>query len=174
MSLSAALLFVYTPIPWTVILCIILYRHDLAQLKHPVKERNSTREWKLVFLDLGIPSRQTTNVSIKGKSGMMHLIHCASEYIADRYPNTTFYGLVITIITCSSMISSLLLAPSFIDSRVGLLMLIGLQFLSAIPLIPGLQRYFGPFPSPPFRYHLKRRRGGSLLRYDDVLKPGRK
>lgn len=170
MPLSPAWIIVYTPIPWTVILCIILYRHDLSQLKHPVKERNSTMVWESVFLDLGIPLGQPVKGDVKEKAGIGHLLHYFSEYIADRYPNAAFYGLITTIIFCSSIISSFLLGPSFLDSRFGLLMLVGLQFLSALPAILALQRYFGPFPSPPFRYHLKRRRVGSLLRYEDALK----
>ena len=171
MSLSVLLFFVNTPIPWAAILCTMLYRYDLSQLRHPIKEKCSTSDWKSVFRDLGIVVKERANLSSSDrKTGRItSLIHRFSEEVTERYPNTGFYCLTITVVACSSLIASLAFDVIFPDSRFVLLMLVGLQFLSALPAIPALQRYFGPFPSPPFKYHLKRRRSGSLLRYEDVL-----
>jgi hypothetical protein len=167
MSLSVLSFFVNTPIPWAAILCIMLYRYDLSQLRHPSKERCSTSDWQSVFRDLGIVVTVPGNAN--DSYGIVAPIHRLSEEVTERYPNTGFYCLTITVVACSSLIASLAFDVIFPDLRFVLLMLVGLQFLSALPAIPALQRYFGPFPSPPFKYHLKRRRSGSLLRYEEVL-----
>ena len=63
MSLSVLSFFVNTPIPWAAILCIMLYRYDLSQLRHPIKEKCSTSDWKSVFRDLGIVVKERANLS---------------------------------------------------------------------------------------------------------------
>jgi hypothetical protein len=176
MSVSFLSFFVNTPIPWAAILCIILYRHDLSQIMHPVKERNSMRDWILVFRDLGITAKQSsTNDDHSGRKRgrIVSLIRRFSEDVTERYPNTRFYCFIIAIVVCSSLIASLVFGWVFLDSRFGALILAVAQFSCALPLVFAMQRYFGSSPSAPFKYHLKSRRTGSLLRYGDVLSPSR-
>lgn len=170
MSVSIFSFFAYTPIPWAAILCIILYRHDLSQLRHPVKERCSMSDWKSVFKELGIVVKQPANAedSDRKRGGIMSLIHRLSEDVGEKYPNAKFYCFITAIVACSSLIASLTLGV-FLDSRFSTLILMGAQFCCALPLILAMQRYFGSFPSAPYKYHLKRDRSGSLLRYEEVL-----
>jgi hypothetical protein len=169
--------FFYTPIPWAAILCIILYRHDLSQLMHPVKERNSLRDWKSVFQDLGIAVKQSPasdvneyNRKKKGGGTIMSLIRRTSEEITERYPNARLYSLITAVVAFSSLTSSLVFGETFLaDLRFGAVILVAFQFCCALPLIAAMQRYFGPFPSAPHKYFMKQKRVGSLLRYDEVL-----
>lgn len=163
MFLSTSWFFVYTPIPWATILCIIFYRRDLSQLVHPFKERCSIRDWKCVFQDLEIPVKLSSGIGI-----------------SERYPNIGFYALVVAIVAGSSLLSSLIVVPllmegaPILNSRFDEIVSAGLQFVSAFPSIFAMQRYFGPFPSAPNKFYLKKRRAGSLLRYEKILTPLKK
>lgn len=154
MSLSALWLFVYTPIPWGAVLCIILYRHDLSQLAHPFKDRSSVKDWKSVLQDLGI--NFTADIS-------------------DRYPNARFYILIIALVAGSSLLSSAMILrilagyASLLNPRFTMMVSAGLQLVSTLPSVFAMQRYFGSFPAAPNKFHLKKRRLGSLLRYKETL-----
>ena len=176
MSLSAIAFFIYTPIPYAAILCIILYRHDLSQLVHPLKDRCSIRDWKSVFDDLEIAHKASSSSSkTEGNGTVGFSIERLLLDILERHPDMGFYASMLAIVTCVSLLSSLLAVPvliggdSFTYSRFILIISAGLQFVSAIPSTFTMQRYFGPFPSPPGKFHLKKRRPGSLLRYEKTL-----
>jgi len=168
MSLSALAFFIYTPIPYAVILCIILYRHDLSQLVHPLKDRCSVRDWKSLFDDLEI-ARKTSSSSSKKEGNGIRL-----DFL-ERHPNIGFYLSVLAIVTSVSLLSSLVVVPVLLEgdslpySRFILIISAGLQFVSATPSTLAMLQYFGPFPSPPGKFHLKKRRPGSLLRYEETL-----
>lgn len=163
----------YTPIPWATILCIILYRHDLSQLVRPFKDRGSIKDWKSVFQDLNIPLKVSSSSGKPG--GKPRGFFSIREDISKRYPNIRFYALVVANVTGSSLLSSLIVLPVLIEdaplisSRLSVIVSGGLQFASAFPSIFAMQRYFGPFPSAPNKFHLKKRRQGSLLRYEETL-----
>jgi hypothetical protein len=176
MSLSVSWFFIQTPIPWATILCIILYRHDLSQLVHPFKDRCSIRDWKSVFQDLDIPLEiSSSSAKQSGIPRVVVLILHLQADISERYPNIGFYTLVLAIVAGSSLLSSLVVVhvlmedASFLNSRFSEIISAGLQFVSAFPSIFAMQRYFGPLPSAPGKFHLKKRRPGSLLRYEETL-----
>ena len=176
MSLSALWFFIYTPIPWAAILCVILYRHDLSQLLHPFKDRSSIKDWKSVFCDLDIPlTVSSSSAKRSAKARVALLIHRLPADFSERYPNIRFYTLVLAMVITSSLLSSLIVVPvliggpSLLDSRFAAITSAGLQFVSAFPSIFAMQRHFGPFPSAPGKFHLKKRRLGSLLRYEETL-----
>jgi hypothetical protein len=177
MSISVFSFFVYTPIPWVTILCIILYRHDLLQLLHPFKERCSVRDWKSVLQNLEIPLKFSSSLGTPTEiNGTVFLVRRLRATFSERYPNIVFYALVIVIVAGSSLLSSLIVSPllfggaSFLNSRFSGLVSAGLQIVSAIPSIFAMQRYFGPLPSAPNKFHLRKRRLGSLVRYEQTLR----
>jgi hypothetical protein len=176
MSLSVFSFFIFTPIPWATILCIILYRHNLSQIVHPFKDRCSKRDWKSVFDDLDIPHKATSsNGKIDGKGRASFSIDDLRTAIFERHSDIGFYASLVAIVTGISLLTSLIVVPVLIMggplfySRFSLITSAGLQFVSAIPSIFAIQRCFGPFPSPPSKFHLKKRRLGSLLRYEEIL-----
>src|SRR5487761_660445 len=176
MFLSTNWFFVHTPIPCVTILCIIVYRHDLSQLVHPFKERCSIRDWKCVFQDLDIPLKvSSSSRKPSGKPRVVVLIHRLGTEISGRYPCIGFYASVLAVVAGSSLLSSLIVVPVligdafFLNSRFSEIISAGLQFVSAFPSIFAAQRYFGPLPSAPNKFHLKKRRPGSLLRYEETL-----
>ena len=174
MSLSAIAFFIYTPIPYATILCIIQYRHDMSQLIHPLKDRCSLRDWKSVFDDIEIDHKASSS-STKTEGIVGFSIGRLRLDILERHPDIGFYASVLAIVTIVSLLSSLIAVPvltggdSLPYSRFILIISAGLQFLSAIPSTFAMQRYFGPFPSPPGKFHLKKRQPGSLLRYEKTL-----
>jgi hypothetical protein len=176
MSFSFDSLFVYTPIPWVTILCIVLYRHDLSQLVHPFKDRCSIRDWKSVFdvLDISYKTSSTLGkTSGKGRAGFS--IGRFQEGILEGHPETRIYASVIIAVTSFSLLSSLIFLPTLTGgeplhySRFSLLISTVLQFISALPSVFAMRLCFGPFPSPPSKFHLKKYRLGSLLRYEKTL-----
>ena len=161
---SPLFLFIHTPLPWSIVLCLVLYRHNLSQLLHPVKERCSIEDWKRVFQYLEIPFGEPSYLENEGK------VRAVSNNISERYPNIKFYASVFVIIALASTISSAVILTgslSFLNPRLSLLLSSGLQFVSAIPSAFAMQRYFGLFPSPPYKFHLKKNRMGSLIKYAD-------
>jgi hypothetical protein len=50
----AEALFLYLPIPYWAAFLLLLYRHDLSRLFHPVKDNGSSRNWWSVLSHLGI------------------------------------------------------------------------------------------------------------------------
>lgn len=174
MPLSALWLFVYTPIPWGAVLCIILYRHDLSQLAHPFKDRSSVKDWKSVLQDLGINFKPSSS-SGKRTGRVVVLIHRLRADISDRYPNARFYILIIALVAGSSLLSSAMILrilagyASLLNPRFTMMVSAGLQLVSALPSVFAMQRYFGSFPAAPNKFHLKKRRLGSLLRYKETL-----
>ena len=168
MSLSASWVFLYTPIPWATILLVFLYRHDLSQLFHPIKDRSSVKDWKSMLQYLDIDLETSSLGKPRGKPGRVFL-HKLRARISERYPNTRFYILVLAIVASSSLLSSLIGAALFLNLRFAVLAQVGLQFVSSSPSIFAMKSYFGPFPSGPHKYYLKRKRLGSLLRYGETL-----
>lgn len=170
MPLSLSFLFTHTPLPWAAILCLLLYRHNLSLLLHPSRERSSIRDWKQVFQYLEIPFEDSSASEESQRSKVLIIL----KSIHERYPNIKFYTFGLSSIAIFSIISSsaviLTGGPSFINSHYTFLVAAGLQFLSALPSIFLMQRRFGTFPSPPYRFHLKKSRAGSLLKYEDILR----
>ena len=175
MSLSAFWLFVYTPILWGAVLCIILYRHNLSQLAHPFKDRSSVKDWKAVLQDLGIHFTPSSSSSGKRTGRVVVLIHRLRADISDRYPNARFYILIIALVAGSSLLSSAMILrilagyASLLNPRFTMIVSAALQLVSALPSVFAMQRYFGSFPAAPNKFHLKKRRLGSLLRYKETL-----
>jgi hypothetical protein len=178
MSVSALSLFVYTPFPWAAILCIILYRHDLSQLFHPFKDRCSIRDMKSVFQNLQIPINGSSTLGRRAgeRNRTVLWVKRLRTSILERFPNGRFYAFVLATVAGSSLLSTFIVvhvlfggASSFIDSRLGGLVSAGFQIFSALPTIFAMQRHFGPFPSAPNKFHLRRRRLGSLARYQETL-----
>jgi hypothetical protein len=174
MSVSSlfSLLFVYTPFPWIAILCIILYRHDLSRLFHPFKDRCSTRDIKLVFQKLELPFKVSSSSRRRiEKNRAIFWVAKLRTNISERFPSTGLYAFVFVILAGSSLLSTLVVEPllfgeaSFLNPRFDGLVSSAFQIVSVLPSIFAMQRYFGPFPSAPKEYHLKKRRLGSLVRY---------
>jgi hypothetical protein len=172
MSLSMiSFLFISTPFPWAVILCLILYRHDLSQLAHPLKERCSMRDWRSVLVDLDISWKSLG----KGGTGCPSKIERLQAAILEEHPDIRYYTTTTVIVSFASLVSSFILVPFVIGAnpvlltRFGLIISASLQLASAVPSVFAMELYFGPFPSPPNKYHLRKRRLGSLVRYDRTL-----
>jgi hypothetical protein len=51
---AAEALVLYMPIPYWTVFLLLLYRHDLSRLFHPVKDDGSLRNWWSVLSHLGI------------------------------------------------------------------------------------------------------------------------
>ena len=169
MSFSILWLFVHTPVPYIPILCLVFYRHDLSQLAHPFKDQCSLRDWKFTFQDLGMSLRESpTAINSSKEAKRLSSIRVFLSEASEKYPNARFYLAVAAIIACSSVLSSVVLGV-FFDSRFSQLFSSVLQLCSSLPSIPAMQRCFGSFPSPHCKYHLKSRRTGSLLRYQELL-----
>jgi len=165
-----------TPVPWTAILCLLLYRHDLSRLLHPLKDRGSTKDWRRVLDDLGIPPEGSL---IYRKTD----IKCRSHFSIQRFwsglievsPDAGLYLSVLVIVASISLFSSLIVRPVLMGmapllyARFSSTISVGFQFLSALPTVFLMQRFLGPFPSPPFKFHLKKNRLGSLLIYETAL-----
>ena len=169
MPFSPLFIFTFTPLPWALILCLVLYRHNLSQLFHPVREMRSIRDWKQMFRYLEISIDGSSNSREFERSNIPSIWKDLSE----RYPNTKFYISVIASIAILSSASSAVILTgslSFIDPRLTFLLAAGLQSASSLPSIFLMQRHFGSFPSPPFRFHLKKSRSGSLLKYESILR----
>jgi hypothetical protein len=166
-------LFVYTPFPWIATLCIFLYRHDLSRLFHPFKDRCSIRDFKFVFQNLEIPFKESSSlVRVGGKSRAAVWVMHIRANISERFPSAELYALVLIVVAGSSLLSNLIIAPmlfggesSFLNPKFDGLVSAGFQIVSALPTSFAMQRYFGPFPSAPNKYHLRKRRLGSLVRY---------
>src|SRR5437899_6003134 len=47
-------LFLYTPIPYLVVMYFVAYRHDLTRLVKPFRDRTGSREWWSVCEHLGL------------------------------------------------------------------------------------------------------------------------
>jgi hypothetical protein len=171
LSIPPSVFFTYTPIPWTIILLIFLYKNDLSQLLHPVKEKDSIHDWRSALRKLGLyfqADRKLGNSKPRPAPSSRFIVH-----IRERYPNTMFYSLMGIVVTSSSLLSSLLLAPMLVKISPGFrfeeLLLVFLQLFSALPCVLVVRRFFGPFPGAPFKFHLKKLRRGSLLKYVSSL-----
>lgn len=170
--------FVYTPFPWVAILCIILYRHDLSQVFHPFKERCSIKDIKSVLQNLEIPLVNSSNFgSLVVKRRAVFCVGRLRTNISERFPSTGLYAVVLVIVASSSLLSTFIVEPVlfgrtasfFLNSRFDGIVLVGFQIVSALPTTIAMQQYFGPFPSTPNKYHLRKRRLGSLVRYQENL-----
>jgi hypothetical protein len=165
------LLLGYTPLPWIFVLCLILYRHGPSQLFHPLKDGCSVVMWKRVLLELGIPFNAEN--SIKSKKTIPKFLARLCQlfsHASERYPNARFHLFVLTVVLGCSLLSSFVIEPLFSmgdshSSRVFFLVPFGLQIFSALPSILSIRRHFGPFPTGPYKMHLRKRRLGSLMRY---------
>lgn len=122
-----------------------------------------------MFQYLAIPLDEPSNSPKEDKRSKIYAI---SKEISERYPNIKSYTLVFAVISIASIFSSaftMIGIHSIINSRLALLLSAGLQFVSALPSIYTMQLYLGSIPSPPYRFHLKKNRVGSLLGYLDSL-----
>jgi hypothetical protein len=171
-----SIFFTFTPIPWAAILCLVLYRYDLSRLFHPLKDRSSTKDWRRVLDDLGIArDGSLTYGKTDRKRRSYFSIQRFWSGIIERNPDVGFYLSVLVIVTSISLFSSLIIRPVLMGmdpllySRFGFMISTGFQFVSALPSVFLMQRFLGPFPSPPFRFHLKKNRLGSLLIYEADL-----
>lgn len=168
-------LFLYTPIPWVVIVMIVLYRHDLLQLAHPFKDSWSINDWRSTLEDLHILIKSSQNSSGPAeRSKIGALLQGVGREISEKFPNARFYILIAGFSAGASVVSSSIFVPLF-EAQSGLkptyvmFVLALLQLLSAFPLILAVRRYSGAFPSRPFKYHLDQTRTGSLVRYLDSV-----
>jgi hypothetical protein len=50
----AEAVFLYLPVPFWAAFVVLLYRHDLSRLTHPVRDDGSLRNWWSVLTYLGI------------------------------------------------------------------------------------------------------------------------
>ena len=175
MPLSSISLFISTPIPWATILCIVLYRHDLSQLVHPMKDRCSIRDWKSVLDDLDIPPKKSSMPPNRGEKAARADFSIFERFragILEKHPDMGYYAMTLAIVSTVSLLSSFVIVPllvgqsSILFSRFSLIFSAVFQFVSAIPSIFAMERCFGPFPSPSRKYHLQKRRQGSLVRYE--------
>ena len=54
----AEAVFLYLPVPYWAAFVVLLYRHDLSRLTHPVRDDGSLRNWWSVLTLLGHPRRR--------------------------------------------------------------------------------------------------------------------
>ena len=149
------------------ILCLVLYRHNLSQLIHPVKERCSIKDWKDVFAYLEISIDQPNSTKKYNRSKVRTIL----DDISEGYPSIKFYTFAIALTSILSIISSefaLRVSLSF-NSHFTYLLFPLVQLVSSVPSIFAMQRFFGSFPTPPYKFHLKKNRTGSLLKYTPDL-----
>ena len=167
-------MFLLTPIPWGIILFVLLYRHDLSRLLHPLNDRCSLKDWEVVLSYLEI-QRESERTDARQERSRTTSSKETRYNIWERYPNVRFYAFVLAVVTMQSLLSSLVAIPvlfggaSFLDSRFGAPVSMLFQLIAAVPSVFAMERYFGFFASAPHKFHLRRRRMGSLLRYSETL-----
>jgi|GEM_PF-1398264 hypothetical protein len=61
----AEAVFLYLPVPFWAVFVVLLYRHDLSRLTHPVRDDGSLRNWWSVLTYLGILDAGTNRPSRK-------------------------------------------------------------------------------------------------------------
>jgi len=172
-----SLFFILAPFPWATILCIILYRYDLSRLFHPSKNGCSKRDWRSVLEDLHFSHKRSAILAeASGKRSMSFtsIGECLTEFL-EGHEDLPCYITALGIASGASLLSSLVLGPCLaaasprLVSHLGVVFSAAFQVLAAVPTVFAMERFFGPFPSPPNRYHLQKHRLGSLLRYERTL-----
>ena len=131
--------FLYAPLPYWLVFTLVLYRHDLSRLLHPIRDDGSARNWWVVLNHLGLFEKE--KVPKPGRRG--------------------FPGLFI-VATASTVISlswSLRLFPPI------WYYLIIAQGISAIILTAATMQYLGVPPRRPFVDTLRYPRVGSRTRH---------
>jgi hypothetical protein len=140
-------LFFYTPLPYLAAMYFIAYRHDLARLAKPFRDRSSEAEWYLVCRNLGLvgPDVKPPPRSLLG--GMQNLLLIAASLV----------------IYAVSVFASFVLRWYY---------LVALQAAVAVPLFLLLvTNRTGPFPFKPYRDFLAYPRLGTRVRYLSGKKP---
>jgi len=132
-------IFLYTPFPYCLIFILVLYRHDLSGLSHPVRDDGSPRNWWMVLNHLGLFEKE--KVPKKPGRGLLPLL------------------IVAIASTTTSLIWSLRLLPPLWYS------LIIAQGISAIILTAATMQYLGVPPRRPFVDVLRYPRLSSRIRH---------
>jgi len=143
-----------TPLFQTFIAYIVMYRHDLSRLFHPIHERSSDRDWRRVLSSLGlIPKQEKKEKEIVISAKSMSLVVAVLI-------STVLVDVVVAPVILASFPASLMhtIFPALTQAL--------LQFIPAFIAMIGLANlWLGPVPVPPHRYTLPQKRPGSLLRH---------
>jgi len=131
--------FMYTPLPWLVILYVAAYRHDLGRIARPLRDSASPTDWWRVCAYLGLKGASTERPTWKPW----------------RWPS--FIAL-----PASFVVSLLWLFIPLPDAWYYLCLT---QVCSALPLVILLRIRLGPFPHKPFKDLLPFPRLGSRTRH---------
>jgi len=131
--------FLYTPLVYWLVFTLVLYRHDLSRLLHPVRDDGSSRNWWTVLNYLGLFEKEKVPKK-PGRKGFLGLFIVAVETMA------------------TSLSWSLRLFPPL------WYYLIIAQGISGIILAAATMQYLGVPPRRPFVDALRYPRLGSRIR----------
>ncbi len=117
-------LFLYTPIPYLVVMYLAAYRHDLGRIASRIQDRATKRDWWSVCNYLGLVSTD----------------HRKPPRMPWKYP--IFLAVLLTFLVSFTWI----VIPHFTWYYLCLF-----QSVGALPLLVGLTRITGPVPFRPYR-----------------------
>ena len=132
--------FLYTPLPYWLIFTLVLYRHDLSRLLHPIRDDGSPRSWWMVLNRLGLFEKEKVPKK-PGRKGFLGLFIVAIASMA------------------MSLSWSLRLFPPL------WYYLVIAQGISAIILAAATMQYLGVPPRRPYVDALRYPRLGSRIRH---------
>jgi hypothetical protein len=147
-----------TPLFQTFITYIVMYRHELSRLFHPIYERRDDKDWRRVLSDLKLIPKQEKKDKERTVTVVIP-VKVISLVVAVLIP-TILVDVVITPVILASL-------PAFLNHTfLPVLIQALLQFIPAFIAMIGLARlWLGPIPVPPHKYALPQKRPGSLLRH---------
>ena len=131
-------LFLYTPLPWLLVMYVALYRHDLFRFARPFRDGSDPTMWWSVRRDLG-------------------LIDGSVEMPAEHFGFWRWLAIFAMVFVSASWTMIPLQLPWY--------ELCGLQAAAALPFFLALVSIFGPFPYKPYRDFLPFPRLGTRIRH---------
>jgi len=139
MTIDSAWLFLYTPLPWLAVMYIVAYRHELARLAKPFKDRTGLNEWWSVCAHLGLIKAEAVRRSERAVRS----------------------GSLFTVLA----IVGLDLIPALVHPPLEWYFLMILQGASSLVLFLILMNRIGPPPAKPYSDVLPYPRLGTRIRH---------
>jgi len=131
-------LFLYTPLPWLLVMYVAFYRHDLSRFARPFRDSSDPATWWSVCRDLG-------------------LVDESVKMPAERFGFWRWLA-IFAMVFVSALWTMIPLQLAWYE-------LCGLQAAAALPLFLALVSVFGPFPHRPYRDFLPFPRLGTRIRH---------
>ena len=138
--------FLYSPVPYWVAFVLLLYRHDLSRLTHPVRDDGSPRNWWSVLNNLG-------------------LLSCRSTHGAEQEEGVPSLCRLLSVSAGLSLSWTLRIFPLL------WYYLVIVQGIAGIVLTAATMQYLGPPPRRPYVDVLRYPRLGSRIRHLPKMRP---